>query len=89
MSLGRQIVFNMASSSTTSVKSSDILTESDIPGAVLPQKIIELCSVVQLKRWLTCRGACTTGRKVELVSRLVEAFSQSFKIIKIIVSAKF
>lgn len=49
-----------------------ILIETDIPGAVLPQESPELCSVVQLKRWLLCRGACTTGRKVELVSRLVD-----------------
>ena len=56
----------------TNVNLSDILTESDIPGALLPQEAPELCNVVQLKRWLTCRVASTTGRKVELVSRLVE-----------------
>ena len=38
----------------------------------------ELCNVVQLKRWLTCRGASTTGRKVELVSRLVEVSMASY-----------
>ncbi|XP_044165910.1 uncharacterized protein LOC122949962 [Acropora millepora] len=54
----------------TNVNSSDILTESDIPGALLPQETPELCNVVQLKRWLTCRGASTTGRKVELASRV-------------------
>ena len=50
-----------------------------IPGALLPQEAPELCNVVQLKRWLTCRGACTTGRKreVELVSRLVEVLMAS------------
>jgi len=33
----------------TNVNSSDILTESDIPGALLPQEAPELCNVVQLK----------------------------------------
>ena len=63
---------NRMESVVTNVNSSDILTESDIPGALLPQEAPELCNVVQLKRWLTYRGASTTGRKVELVSRLVE-----------------
>jgi len=63
---------NKMASVVTNVNLSDILTESDIPGALLPQEAPELCNVVQLKRWLTCGGACTTGRKVELVSRLVE-----------------
>ena len=63
---------NKMESVVTNVNSSDILTESDIPGALLPHEAPELCNVVQLKRWLTCRGASSTGRKVELVSRLVE-----------------
>ena len=70
---------NKMASVVTNVNLSDILTELDIPGALLPQEAPELCNVVQLKRWLTCRGACTTGRKreVELVSRLVEVWMAS------------
>ena len=46
-----------------------ILTEYDIPGAILPKETVETCSVGQLKRWLTCRGAKTTGKKSALVNR--------------------
>ena len=46
-----------------------ILTEDDIPGAVLPNRNVEASSVVQLKRWLICRGAKTSGKKSALVSR--------------------
>ena len=51
----------------------NILTEDDIPGVKLPRDSVEKCSVVQLKRWLLCRGAKTTGIKKALVSRLVHA----------------
>ena len=46
-----------------------ILTEYDIPGAILPKETVEACSIGQLKRWLTCRGAKTTGKKSALVNR--------------------
>ena len=46
-----------------------ILTEYDIPGAIFPKETVEACSVGQLKRWLTCRGAKTTGKKSALVNR--------------------
>ena len=46
-----------------------ILVEDDVPGASLPEKSVETCSVVQLKRWLLCRGAKTTGKKSALVQR--------------------
>ena len=71
---------NIMESVVTNVNSSDILTESDIPGALLLQEAPELCNVVQLTRWLTCRGASTTGRKVELVSRLVEVSMASYSV---------
>lgn len=48
-----------------------ILSEEDIPGAKLPRETAEKCSVVQLKRWLLCRGAKTTGTKKALVGRFV------------------
>ena len=50
-------------------KENVILTEYDIPGAILPKETVEECSVGQLKRWLTCRGAKTTGKKSALVNR--------------------
>ena len=47
------------------------LSEDDIPAAKLPREIPEQCNVQQLKRWLSCRGACTSGRKPELIARFV------------------
>lgn len=51
------------------------LTEDDIPGAKLECEIVEQCSVTQLKRWLLCRGAKTSGRKAALVARYAMALS--------------
>ena len=48
-----------------------ILREEDIPGAEIPRETVEQCSVVQLKRWLLCRGAKTTGNTKALVTRYV------------------
>lgn len=53
------------------------LTEKDIPGAQLPRETPEECNVPQLKRWLLCRGACTTSKKQLLITRLVK-FRQHF-----------
>jgi hypothetical protein len=49
-------------------KKTCILSE-DIPGAKLPRETVEEGSVVQLKSWLVCRGAKTSGKKGPLVSR--------------------
>ena len=46
-----------------------LLRESDIPGASLNGKTPAELNVVQLKRWLACRGGPTTGRKPELIER--------------------
>ena len=46
-----------------------ILTEEDILGLKIPRETVEQCSVVQLKRWVLCRGGKTTGNKKELVTR--------------------
>ena len=48
---------------------STYLREEDVPGAILPRKIPEECTVKQLQRWLLCRGAKTTGKKMQLVQR--------------------
>ena len=47
------------------------ISEEDIPGATLPRDSPEECKVKQLQRWLLCRGAKTTGKKEDLVQRLV------------------
>ena len=48
-----------------------LLDESDIPGASLKGKNPCQLNVAQLKRWLACRGAPLSGRKPELIERLV------------------
>ena len=45
------------------------LREEDVPGAILPRETPEECTVKQLHRWLLCRGAKTTGKKMQLVQR--------------------
>ena len=50
-------------------KQTVILTEDDIPGAKLERKLLEKYSVTQLKRWLLCRGAKTSGKKEALMAR--------------------
>ena len=51
-----------------------LLTESDIPGASLDGKNPSELSVVQLKRWLVCRGTPVTGKKPELIQRYAGSF---------------
>ena len=45
------------------------LKEEDVPGATLPRNTPDECTVKQLQRWLLCRGAKTTGKKIQLVQR--------------------
>ena len=62
----------MAATQHASVNNSQykvVLSESDIPGAALPRDTPEQCTVTQLRRWLLCRGAKTSGKKPELVKR--------------------
>ena len=33
------------------------ILSQDIPGANLPRETVKECTVVQVKRWLVCRGA--------------------------------
>ena len=44
------------------------LRKEDVPGAILPREkhLTEECTVKQLQRWLLCRGAKTTGKKMQL-----------------------
>ena len=46
------------------------LREEDIPGASLNGWQPSQLHVVELKRWLKCRGATTAGKKADLVKRL-------------------
>ena len=48
-----------------------MLTETDIPGASLNGKSPNQLTVVQLKRWLVCRGAPISGKKSDLIERSV------------------
>ena len=41
----------------------------DVPGAMLPQKIPEECTVKQLQQWLLCPRAKTIGKKMQLIQR--------------------
>ena len=49
------------------------LKQEDIPGATLSRKTPEECTE-QLQRWLLCRGAKITGKKLELAQRYKAAF---------------
>ena len=43
----------------------------DVPGVKVPRESAQQCNVTELKRWLLCRGAKTSGRKGELVKSFV------------------
>lgn len=45
-----------------------ILKPDDVPGAILPNPVIENNSVCALKRWLECRNLKRDGKKAELVA---------------------
>ena len=45
------------------------LSPDDVPGAYINIDNFESCSIVQLKRWLECRGLKTTGNKPDLLQR--------------------
>ena len=62
---------SMASEESANISADfEVLTESDIPGASLNGKKPNELNVVQLKRWLSCRGAPTGGKKPQLIERL-------------------
>lgn len=45
------------------------LNEEDVPGAKFRCSDVSEHSVMELKRWLECRGLTTSGKKPELVQR--------------------
>ena len=45
------------------------LCESDVPGAKFVHETICNHSVIELKRWLECRGLPVSGKKQDLVLR--------------------
>lgn len=50
-------------------KQTGIMLEEYVPGESLAREGVEECSSVQLKHWLTCRGAKSSGKKSALVYR--------------------
>ncbi|XP_065904753.1 uncharacterized protein [Dysidea avara] len=49
-----------------------LLAECDVPGSSLDGKHPSELNVMQLKRWLVCRGAPTNGKKPELIERVCD-----------------
>ena len=47
------------------------LTENDVPGAKFYKSEISEHSVIELTRWLQCRGLSSAGKKQELIDRYV------------------
>ena len=47
------------------------LNKNEIPDAKLANNKAEENSVGEIKRWFSCRKRSTTGKKAELVNRLV------------------
>ena len=45
------------------------LTENDVPGAKFCYNSVEEHTIVQLRRWLECRGLQTAGTKAILIER--------------------
>ena len=59
----------MASSQACNKKKRINLTENDVPGASFKDKEPELFHNDQLRRWLKCRGASTSGNRSQLLQR--------------------
>ena len=62
----------MANSSVMDVRREGLLKEEDVPGAKL-SKEPHKCIMEELKRWLECRGIKRSGKKDELIRRVIEA----------------
>ena len=61
----------MASEDTANITADfEVLNKGDIPGASLNGKKPKELNVTQLKRWLSCRGTPTGGKKPQLIERL-------------------
>ncbi|KAK4882159.1 hypothetical protein RN001_005478 [Aquatica leii] len=61
---------------TSGIQASVVLEPKDVPGAVLHHdKIVEDCSILELKRWLECRGLKQQGNKSELVQRVINCIN--------------
>ena len=71
--VGGAAASSFQNSQTGSSTDQPILREEDIPGALLNGREPSQLHVVELKRWLKCRGATTSGRKQDLVKRLVKS----------------
>ena len=56
-------------SSALCADSTQNLREEDVPGASLAGRDPKTLKVVELQRWLQCRGVSTKGKKADLVLR--------------------
>ncbi|XP_034232766.1 ubiquitin carboxyl-terminal hydrolase 36-like [Thrips palmi] len=54
-----------------------VLSESDVPGAKLPNPTVEENVVRDLKRWLYCHGQNVRGNKTALIARVVECMNRA------------
>jgi len=55
--------------SSTVTGNFEVLTEDDIPGASLNGKQPKQLNLTQIKRWLACRRAPTSGKRPQLIER--------------------
>lgn len=46
------------------------LKPEDVPGAILKAPNLADNTLVELKRWLLCRGLSCTGNKIDIITRL-------------------
>jgi len=53
----------------------DMLGEDEVLGASLNDKKPSQLNVTSLKRWLSCRGAPTSGNKPQLIERYLHYFT--------------
>lgn len=53
------------------------LLPSDVPGAILKHSVLHNNNLVDLKRWLLCRGLLCTGNKEDVISRYFTEFIAS------------
>ena len=56
--------------SSSDNESCEFLNKFDVPGAALNGQEASSLTIPELKRWLQCHMAPTTGKKADLVARL-------------------
>ena len=69
-----KVVDGNCSSEDSSCSDDEFLNVFDVPGAALNGRDASSLTIPELKRWLQCRRAPTTGKKADLVARLTYYF---------------